>query len=87
MVQQEVIITNTLGIHARPAALIVQEASKFAAESFIEKDGMSANAKSIMSVMMLAAACNSSVIIKTSGKDEQQALEALIKLFANKFNE
>lgn len=87
MTERIVTINNELGIHARPASLIVQTSVKFASEIWIEKDGMSANAKSIMSVMMLAAAKNSSVSIRASGKDEKEAIAALMILFDQKFNE
>jgi phosphocarrier protein len=87
MIQQEVTVANYLGIHARPASLIVQTSSAFAADVWLEKDGTSANAKSIMSVMMLAAGCESKVLVRASGVDEAKALEAIVKLFAAKFNE
>ncbi len=87
MIQQEVTVLNHLGIHARPASLIVQTSIAFDAEIWIEKDGTTANAKSIMSVMMLAAGCDSKVIVRACGKDEEKALEAMIKLFERKFNE
>ena len=87
MVQRDVVVTNSLGIHARPASLIVTTATPFDCEVWIEKEGTSANAKSIMSVMMLAAACDSKVTIKANGKEEQKAIEALALLFEAKFNE
>jgi phosphocarrier protein len=87
MIQQEVTVANYLGIHARPASLIVQTSSAFAADIWLEKDGTSANAKSIMSVMMLAAGCESKVLVRASGTDEEKALDAIVKLFAAKFNE
>jgi phosphocarrier protein len=87
MVQQEIIVSNVLGIHARPAALIVQLSNKFASEIWLEKNGAKADAKSIMSVMMLAAAYQSKVLICADGKEERQALDALVKLFKSNFNE
>jgi phosphocarrier protein HPr len=87
MVEKEVIVTNTLGIHARPASLIVQTAGKFKSAVHIHKDDVIADAKSIMSVMMLAAAWNCSVRIKASGPDEREALEAVTKLFESRFGE
>ena len=87
MITREVIVSNPLGIHARPAALIAQLSNKFAADIWIEKDGVSANAKSIMNVMMLAAACKSIIILRAQGPDEHQAVEALARLFDAKFNE
>ena len=87
MVQQEIIVTNSLGIHARPAALIVQLSSKFSSDIWLEKDGVAADAKSIMSVMMLAAACQSKVIVRANGEEELRAVEALVDLFRSNFNE
>jgi phosphocarrier protein HPr len=87
MIQQEVRVTNHLGIHARPASLIVQTSSAFQSDVWLEKDGTEANAKSIMSVMMLAAGCDSMVVVRASGKDEEKAVDAIVKLFESKFNE
>ncbi len=87
MMQREVYVINHLGIHARPASLIVKTSSAFEADVWLEKDGTAANAKSIMSVMMLAAGCDSKVVISASGKDEEAAVDALVKLFENRFNE
>jgi phosphocarrier protein HPr len=87
MTQQEVIVSNIFGIHARPASLIAQTSAKFKADIKLEKDGVSVNAASIMNVMMLAAAYKSKLIIKAQGPDEKQAVEALAMLFNSKFNE
>jgi len=87
MVEQRIIVSNTLGIHARPASLIVKTATKFKSEIILVKDGASADAKSIMNVMILAAAYNSEVIIKASGEDEKEAADAIAALFENKFYE
>jgi len=87
MTQQEVVVANPLGLHARPAALIVQMSSKFASEIWLEKDGVSANAKSIMSVMMLGAAYKTAIVIRADGPQEKEAIAALVQLFDSKFNE
>lgn len=87
MLQKEVVITNSLGIHARPASMIVKTASKFRSTVTLVKDDMSADAKSIMSVMMLAAAQNSKIIIQVQGEDEQEAFTAISALFESHFNE
>ncbi len=81
------VIKNKLGLHARAAAVLVQRANQFACEIKIEKDGLEVNAKSIMGVMMLAAAKDSRVTIKAIGSDSQEALKALGELFENKFGE
>jgi phosphocarrier protein HPr len=87
MIQREIIVRNQLGIHARPAALIVQTTGQFDADVWLEKDGVKANAKSIMSVMMLAASFETRILAKASGKDEQKAIDALVSLFESKFRE
>jgi phosphocarrier protein len=87
MIEREVTIVNQLGMHARPAAQVVRTASAFASELEIVRDGMAVNAKSIMGVMMLAAECGSSVVLRANGADEAAALEALAKLVAEGFGE
>ena len=87
MVEREIQVTNKLGLHARPAAMLVQMASKFKSEIRLKKEDVEANAKSILSVMMLAAEVGSSVIIRAEGEDEEQALETLAKMFHEKFGE
>ena len=81
------VIKNKLGLHARAAALLVQKANQFTCEIKIEKDGLVVNAKSIMGVMMLAAAKDSRVTVKAEGTDSQEALRALGELFENRFGE
>jgi phosphocarrier protein HPr len=81
------VIKNKLGLHARAAALLVQKANQFACDIKIEKDGLEVNAKSIMGVMMLAAAKDSTVTLKAEGTDSHKALSALGELFENKFGE
>jgi phosphocarrier protein HPr len=87
MIQREVVVANALGIHARPASLIVQTATPFDCDIWLEKDGVAVNAKSIINVMMLAAACDAKVVIKASGRDEQNAVDALVRLFEARFHE
>ncbi len=87
MQTQDVTIKNRAGIHARPAALIVQTANEFECDIFLEKDKNSINAKSIMGIITLGAGYNSVINIKTDGPDETEALEAIVKLFENRFEE
>ena len=87
MLEQKLIIQNKLGLHARPAALFVETASKYNAEVTIEKDGLKVNGKSIMSVLMLAAERGSKVVLRVTGKDEKESLEDLSRLLEGKFNE
>lgn len=87
MVERKVEVINKLGLHVRPAAMLVQKASKFRSEIRLQKDDLEVNAKSILSVMALAAQMGSFVIIKAEGEDEAFAVEELAKLFEEKFGE
>lgn len=87
MKELKVQISNKLGLHARPAALLVKTAAKFKSDIFISRDSQVVNGKSIMGVMMLAAENGAELTISANGTDEAHALEALAELFANKFNE
>lgn len=87
MVEKEITLTNRLGLHARPAARVVQTASEFKSEIRLKRDDLEVNAKSIMGVMMLAAEMGSKIFIRAEGEDENQALEVLVRLFEDKFGE
>jgi len=87
MARAETEIINKLGLHARASAKITQLAGSFKSEVWMEKGGRRINAKSIMGVMMLAAGKGSTVVVETAGDDEQAALEAILKLIADKFGE
>ena len=77
--KKDIRIVNKLGLHARPAALLVQEASRFKATIELKTDEMKVNGKSIMGVMMLAAAYGSTLTVIATGEDAQEAIEALEK--------
>jgi phosphocarrier protein len=81
------VLTNKLGMHARPAAMFVKTASRFDAEITVEKDGEQVNGKSIMGLMMLAAGYGSKLKLSARGLDATQALDEIEKLFEKKFNE
>ena len=87
MITQEIKITNRLGLHARPAAMLVQTASNFSCDIKIIKEAIQVDAKSIMGVLMLAAEYGSTLQIQYNGTDEEKASQAIIALFENKFNE
>lgn len=87
MPQRAVQVVNEAGIHARPAAEIVKTAAKFKAEVTIARDDLEVNAKSIMGVMMLAAECGSTVILKAEGDDAEAALDAIAAVIAAGFGE
>ena len=87
MARAETEIINKLGLHARASAKLTQLAGTFRSEVWMEKGTRRINAKSIMGVMMLAAGKGSLVAIETAGEDEQLALDAILKLIADKFGE
>ena len=87
MTQKIVTVTNKLGLHARPSALLVRAATKYRSEFFIEKDGMKINGKSIMGVMMLAAGIGSQVTLETDGEKELEASDAILALINDKLGE
>ena len=87
MQQLEVEIANKLGLHARASAKLTQLAARFQSEVWLSRNGRRVNAKSIMGVMMLAAARGTTVTIETSGPDEQEAMTALLELIKDKFGE
>ncbi len=84
---KELLVQNKMGIHARPAAMIVRITNKFKADVFVEKDEEQVNGKSIMGLMMLAAGKGSKVKFLASGADAQQMLDELDQLFVRKFDE
>lgn len=86
-IEQNFVILNELGLHARAATRFVQIANRFASEVEVEKDGQRVNGKSIMGVLMLVAARGTSITIRSAGADEQEAMEALGELIRNKFGE
>ncbi|HTO45936.1 MAG TPA: HPr family phosphocarrier protein [Burkholderiales bacterium] len=87
MQQLEVEIANKLGLHARASAKLTQLAARYQSEVWLSRNGRRVNAKSIMGVMMLAAARGTTVTIETSGPDEQEAMTALLELIKDKFGE
>jgi phosphocarrier protein HPr len=87
MVEKEVTIKNRAGIHARPAALIVKVASKFSSQIFIVKGSEKINAKSIMGIITLGAGYNTPITITAEGEDQDAALEAMVDLVENRFEE
>ena len=87
MQQQDIEIVNRLGLHARASAKLTQLAGQFAAEVWISRNARRVNAKSIMGVMMLAAAKGTSVTLETTGSDEAAAMQAIVALIEDKFGE
>lgn len=83
----ECIIKNKLGLHARPASLFVQTATKFDSDITVRKDDEVANGKSLMSMLVLSAACGSKLTITAKGPDAEQAVKALNDLIDRRFDE
>jgi len=86
-VTKELVVENKMGIHARPAAMIVRITNRFKADVFVEKDEEQVNGKSIMGLMMLAAGRGSTVRFIATGEDAETVLRELTDLFARKFDE
>ena len=87
MLQQEAEIINKLGLHARASARLTQVAGGYTSDVWLSRNGRRVNAKSIMGVMMLAAAKGSKIGIETEGADEAAAMQALQSLIADRFGE
>ena len=87
MIEREVTVVNSLGLHARPAAQLVRLASSFESDVYLVKDGVPVNCKSIMGVMMLAAECGSVLVVRTNGADAEAATTAMVELIASGFGE
>ncbi|EIL94472.1 MULTISPECIES: HPr family phosphocarrier protein [Rhodanobacter] len=87
MLEQEVVISNKLGLHARASAKLVQLVQGFKSTVWLVSKGREVNAQSIMGVMMLAAGLGSPLIIRAEGPDEEPALAAVVELFERKFDE
>ena len=87
MVEEEAVISNRLGLHARAAAKLVHAASGFESQVVLVRDGEEIDAKSILGILLLAAAQGTHVRVRCDGADEQQALATVLALIADKFGE
>jgi phosphocarrier protein len=90
MLEETITITNRAGIHARPAAMLVQTAKDFSSSLYLDKDGDRINAKSIMGILTLGASYGTELKIVAEGEDkedEKKALEAIVRLFKSNFDE
>ncbi len=87
MLQATTTISNKLGLHARASAKLTKLAGSFPCEVWLSKGERRVNAKSIMGVMMLAAGVGCEVVLEVHGEREQEALEAILALMADKFGE
>ena len=87
MQQRELEILNRLGLHARASAKLTQVAGKYKSDIWLSRSGRRVNAKSIMGVMMLAAAKGSTITVETEGRDEDEAMRAIEELISGRFGE
>jgi len=87
MVNREIEVVNKLGIHARPATMIVKTASQYESKISLKKDDLAVDAKSIMGVLILAAQKGSIIVLEVEGPDEEEAADAINQLFDEGFNE
>jgi len=87
LVEVAITIKNELGLHARPAALLVQRANKYSSDIFLKKEDVEVNGKSIMSVMMLAVESGTELQIRAVGEDEKEAVDDLVELIEANFGE
>jgi len=87
VIKQTTTVINKLGLHARASAKLTKMAGSFPCEVWVTRGDRRVNAKSIMGVMMLAAGMGTEIVIETDGLQEQEAMDALLSLLANKFGE
>ena len=87
MVEQQVVIQNRLGLHARACSVFVKEAAKYASHITLAREELEVNGKSILGVMMLAAERGAELLLRAEGADETQALAALVQVVNEKFGE
>ena len=87
MLSQEITIVNRLGLHARAAAQLVRMANEYPCDIHLDKDGQVSNAKSVMEVLMLGAPAVTSIKVSADGEKEEEALTAIVDLFAARFHE
>jgi len=87
MVERTVCVRNIAGLHARPASMLAELAGKFRSRIWIIKDDRQVECDSVLSIMQLAAVCNSTLIVRAEGEDEEEAVNALEQCIADGFDE
>ncbi len=85
--EARVVLTNKMGLHARPSTQIASSAGAFESEVTLAKDGMAVDAKSVLELLMLAAECGSELVISATGSDAEAAVAAISKLVLDRFGE
>ena len=86
MYEQKVILTNEIGLHARPASIFIRAAVKYSCDITVEKNGRSYNAKSIMSVLSMSASNGDELTLRADGDKEEEAIKSLVDVVENKIN-
>jgi phosphocarrier protein HPr len=87
MIQQTIVVKNKIGIHSRPATLLIDTAKKFKSEISVSKGDVKASTKSLIKILALKIKQGNEITIVAAGEDEQDAMKALISLVENKFGE
>jgi len=87
MFSKEVLVSNQVGLHARPATFFIQKANEFKASIWVEKDERRVNAKSLLGVLSLGITRGVNITILAEGTDEEQAVAALVELISTNFAE
>lgn len=85
MIETKVVVKNRAGLHARPAAVLVECAQKFSSHIILKNDAIEANAKSIMNIFTLTATYQSELILTADGEDEKEAIDEISELFSSRF--
>jgi len=87
MIERKLVIKNKLGLHARPAARLVEITARYDADIFLKKGDLEVNGKSIMGILMLAAERGTEITVRSEGKDEKDMTQAVTDLLEGKFEE
>jgi len=87
MVERTVVVRNYTGVHARPASMLAELATRFQSRVWLVKDGQQVECDSVLSVMQLAAVCDSTLVIRAEGSDEEEAANAFEQLINDGFGE
>ncbi len=85
--EARVVLTNKMGLHARPSTQIATTAGRFAADVYIAKDGLTVDAKSVLELLMLAAECGSELLVSADGDDANEAIKSVVDLVESRFGE
>ena len=87
MISKKAVVTNKVGLHARPATFFIQKANEYRCSIWVEKDDRKVNAKSLLGVLSLGIVCGTTINLIADGADEQQAVDTLAALIDSKFEE